>query len=181
MHTGKIWVSLKATTYMNRDRFLAFAWVFILFLFQNFLNYLFPGKCPPLLLMAVIFYSLREGSLFGMGLGASAGFLLELFGQGGLGFWMVNLAAIGALSGYVSAKIFQDSLLTEIFFPGIAFYFSTLAEIIFLQSRSGALSGWEVMGRAFLCRPLLVTLALSPILFGWLQKFSYTRRQRSRR
>ncbi len=110
-----------------------------------------------------------------MGLGAAAGFLLELFGQGGFGFWIVNLAAIGALSGYVSSKIFQDSLLTGIFLPGLAFYFSTLAEIIFLESKSGSLSGWQVMGEAFLFWPLAGTLLFSPLIFGWLDKFSSTR------
>ena len=160
---------------MSSDRLLAFVWVFILFLFQNFLNTLFPGKCPPFLLMAVIFYSLREGPRFGMGLGAAAGFLLELFGQGGFGFWIINLAVVGALSGYVSSKIFQDSLLTEIFLPGLAFYFSTLAEIIFLQTRTGLFSGWETMGRAFLFWPLLMTVIISPLFFGWLQKFLSTR------
>ena len=120
--------------------------------------------------MAVIFYSLREGALFGLGLGAASGFLLDLFGQGALGIWMLNLATVGALSGYVSSKIFQDSLLTEIFLPGIAFYFSTLAEVIFLQTRAGSFSGWEALGRAFLFWPLLGSLVFSPILFGWLQK-----------
>ncbi len=155
---------------MSKDRIAAFIWIFVLFLFQNFLNYLFPEKCPPFLLIAVIFYSLREGPLFGMGLGAVAGFLLELFGQGILGFWIVDLAAVGALSGYASSKIFQDSILTRIFLPGGAFYFSTLAEIIFLQSRAGTLNGWEAMGRAFLFWPLFGTLVVSPVLFRWMQK-----------
>ncbi len=123
----------------------------------------------------MIFYSLKEGSLFGIGLGAAAGFLLELFGQGGFGFWIINLSVVGGLSGYVSSKIFQDSLLTEIFLPGIAFYFSTVFEIIVLQSRSGTLPGWEAMGRAFLFWPLLATLVVSPVLFACLQKFTSAR------
>ena len=131
--------------------------------------------------MAVIFYSLREGALFGMVLGAVAGFLLELLGQGALGVWMLNLAAVGALSGYVSSKIFQDSLLTEIFLPGLAFYFSTLAEILFLQARSGSLNGWDALGRAFLFWPLLGSLVFSPVLFGWLQKRRSKVSWRSRR
>ena len=163
---------------MSKARFFAFVWVFVLFLLQNTLNYFFPGKCPSFLLVAVIFYSLREGAVFGLLLGAAAGFLLELFGQGGFGFWMLNLAAVGALSGYVSSKIFQDSLLTEIFLPGIAFYFSTLAEIIFLQLRAGSFSGWEAIGRAFLFWPLLGTLLFSPVIFAWLQNVSGRNRLR---
>jgi hypothetical protein len=166
---------------LSSDRFLAFVWVFILFLLQNLLNYLFPGKCPPLLLMAVIFYSLREGALFGSVLGAAAGFLLELFGQGGFGVWILNLAAVGALSGYASSKIFQDSLLTEIILPGLAFYLSTLAEIVFLQARAGVFSGWDALGGAFLFWPLLGSLVFSPALFGWLQKTSSSRRVRARK
>lgn len=161
-------------------RILALAWVFFLFLFQNFLNTLFPGKCPPLVLIAVVFYSLEEGSLFGMGLGMAAGFLLDLFGQGGVGFWMLNLAAVGALAGYASSKVFQDSLLTEIFLPAVAFYFSTLAEIVFLQSRAGVPVGWEVSGRAFLFWPMLTSLVISPTIFGWLQKFSFSRHKARR-
>ena len=162
---------------MSKERVLAFAWIFILFLIQNFFNYLFPGKCPPFLLIAVIFYSLREGPSFGVWLGATAGFLLELFSQGGFGFWIVTLAAAGALSGYVSSKIFQDSLWTGIFLPGIAFYFSTLAEIVYLKSKTGWALGWEVAGQAFLLCPLAGTLIVSPFLFGWLEKLSSKQRR----
>ena len=165
---------------MSNNRLLALVWIFVLFLLQNSLNYLFPGKCPPLLLVAVIFYSLREGALFGMALGAAAGFLLELFGQGTLGFWVLNLAAVGALSGYVSSKVFQDSLLTGILLPGVAFYFSTLAEIVFLQLKSGVFSGGEAIGRAFLFWPLLGALVFSPFIFSVLQRFS-SGRHRARR
>lgn len=146
-------------------------WIFILFLFQNFLNYLFPGKCPALLLIAVIFYSLREGPVFGIGLGAASGFLLELFAQGRFGFWIVDLGILGALSGYMASKVFQDGLLTGIFLSGIAFYLSTLAEILFLQSQTGQLPGWEVVLRAFLFWPLLSTSLISPVVFWGLQKF----------
>lgn len=165
---------------MSSDRFFAFILLFFLFFLQNFLNYLFPGKCPPLLLMAVVFYSLREGPVFGMWFGAAAGFLLELFGQGGFGVWALNLAAVGALAGFVSSKIFQDSLLTEILLPGLALYFSTLAEILTLQAHAGSLSVWEAAGRSFLWWPLLGSLVFSPLLFGWLERFSSSRRLRSR-
>ena len=161
---------------MSSRRFFAFVWVFILFLLQNFLAYLFPGKCPPLLLIAVIFYSLREGPRFGAVLGAGAGLLLELFWQGGFGFWPLNFAAVGALSGYVSSKIFPDGLLTEILLPGTAFYFSTLAEIVYLQLQTGTFSGWEAAGRAFLPWPFIGTLLISPVLFAWLQNVSSGRR-----
>jgi hypothetical protein len=156
---------------LTSNRVWAFIWVFIFFLFQNFLNYLLPEKCPFLLLIVVIFYSLREGPVFGMLLGAAAGFLLELFTQGRFGFWIVDLGILGVLSGYISSKIFQDSLLTGIFLPAIAFYFSTLAEIFFLQSQTWQFAEWEAVAGAFMLWPLLGTAVISPVMFAWLQKF----------
>ena len=115
-----------------------------------------------------------------MVLGVAAGFLLDLFGQGGFGFWMLNLAGVGVLSGYASSKVFQDSLLTEIFLPALAFYFSSLAEIIFLQLRSGTFSGGEALGRAFLFWPFLGSLVFSPVIFAWLERFYSVRSGRRR-
>ena len=70
---------------MNKTRFLAFFWIFILFLAQNAAHVLFSGEFFPLVLVAVIYYALLEGVSFGFLAGCFAGFLLDLFGIGQIG------------------------------------------------------------------------------------------------
>ena len=136
--------------------------IFILFLVQNSLNYLFMGNLPPLMLIGVIYYSLKQGSRFGTALGLFAGSLAEMYGQGGLGFYMTQYAAVGALSGFVSSKIFQDSLLAEILLPAAAAYFCAALES---RSFSAAFQPWVLTG----------TVVFSPLLFYCLQKSSVGR------
>ena len=133
--------------------------IFILFLVQNSLNYLFMGNWPPFLLIGVIYYSLKKGSRFGLALGLFAGALTEIYGQGGLGFYMTEYAAMGALSGFASSKIFQDSWLAEIFLPVAAAYFCAVSES---RSFSAAFQPWVLGG----------TVVFSPFLFFCLQRTS---------
>ena len=144
---------------MFRGRTGPFWLIFILFLVQNALNYLFMGDLPPLPLIGVIYYSLKKGSRFGVALGLFAGFLAEIYGQGGFGFLMAQAAAVGALSGFVSSKIFQDSLMAEIFLPAVVVYFCALSET---HSFSAAFQPWVLAGTAM----------FSPFLFFCLQRVS---------
>ena len=146
--------------------------LFLLFLAQNFFNYLFDGIVPPLTLIGVIYYSLKDGWRSGAKLGLFAGLLAELFGQGAPGFYMAQFAATGLLSGFVSSKIFQESLPAEIFLPLALTYLSMLSEMVFLGWAGGNRSGWECFGQAFRPRVLAAAVVVSPLLFSWLHRFS---------
>ena len=157
---------------MPSGRFRPWIALFLLFLAQNFLNYLFYGNVPPLTLIGVIYYSLKDGWRSGVKLGLFAGFLAELFGQGALGFYMAEFAVAGLLSGFVSSKIFQDSLPAEIFLPALLTYLSMLSEIVFLGASAGNPAGWGCLGLAFHFRILALTVLVSPLMFSWLHRFS---------
>ena len=153
---------------MFNGRVGPFALVFILFLIQNALNYLFMGALPPLPLIGVIYYSLKKGPRFGMGLGLFAGALMETYGQGGLGFYMAEYAVVGTLSGFISTRIFQDSLLAEILLPVTAAYLCAASES---RSFSAAFQPWVLAGTVF----------FSPFLFFCLQRISERRSGQWRR
>ena len=157
---------------MFRGRLWPFFFIFILFLAQNLLDYLFPGYAPALLLTGVIYYSLKKGWRIGPGLGLFAGFFIEIFSQGPLGFYMAQFAVAGVLSGLLSSKLFGDSLPTEIFLPAAAVYFSALAEVIALQITAGSSSPWRCFSLAFQPVTLAGTALFSPLLFFCLQKTS---------
>ena len=160
---------------MSNGRVAAFFWVFVLFCLQNFSSYLLGAAAPSLLLIGVMVYSLNEGSRFGLLLGLFAGFLSDLFGQGALGFGMMQLASVGVLSGLVSTQIFQEGYFTELFLPAVALYFSALAEILFTQNISGDAWGWACLGYAFRPWTLANTALVSPILFSFLKKHPSSR------
>ena len=155
---------------MFKERLWPLAVMFILFLIQNFLNYLFPQSAPPLSLIGVVYYSLKKGPRFGIFAGLFAGILGEMFARGILGFYMAEMAVVGALSGFASSKVFQDNLLTEIFLPAMITYLAMLAELIFLQIAAGQALSWGFFGQAFRGGVLLWTLGTSPVLFFFLRK-----------
>ena len=161
---------------MSKRRLAAFGLLFILFLAQNFLNYLFPQNVPPILLVGLIYYSLKEGWRFGTVLGLFTGMLLELFGQGALGFYLIQMTVLGALSGWASFAIFPDGLLTEILFPVLGAYLSMLSEVIFTQVSTAGFASASCLVLAFRPWVLLGTPIFSLFLFSWLQRALSRRR-----
>ena len=105
-------------------------------------------------------------------LGAFGGFFLDLLGTGLLGFSMFLYAAMGALAGFVSTRIFRESLMTEIFLPGLCFYGITVVEVISVKSQLGERVGAEVLIEGFLFWPFIATMALSPFIFSLLSKIT---------
>ena len=158
--------------------FSSFLWpcaaLFIFFIAQNFLQYLLAGNAPPLVLIAVVYYSLKKSALTGAFLGLFAGALMEIFAQGPLGAFMIPMALAGAASGGTAAKIFQDSWPAAILIPCVTAYFFSLAELACLQIQWGQ-GSWDIFGLAFQGRSLLWTLFLSPVVFFILGKTHGTR------
>lgn len=164
----------------SRIQWSAFFWVTGLFLLQNSLNYIFPGRIPSFILIGVVYYALLDGPKAGMIVGLFGGFFLDLFGSGRPGFSMFAYALSGVLAGFISSKIFRDSLLTEIFLPCFCFYGVTLMEVLSVKSQLGESAGLEVLAEAFLFWPIVTTVLASPILFSWLGKHSSASRYRRR-
>ena len=157
---------------MFRGRPWPFLFIFFLFVAQNFMNYLMAGNIPPVVLISVVYYSLKHGWRSGLWLGLFAGGLHEIFGQGPLGFYMAQFAAVGVLSGFLSSRIFGDSLLTEILLPTLAVYFSSLCEIFYVQWMAQDPSPWRNLSLAFRPGTLFITALFSPLLFYCLRKTS---------
>lgn len=154
---------------MSFDRARAFFWVFALFLLQNGLLYLFPAKVPALVLTGVLFYSLTEGTPFGVVIGAWGGFLMDLFSLGRPGFFTASFAGAGFFGGLLSSKIFRDSFLAQIVLPFAGLYGVNFVQLWRLQAQAGEPVGPGLLGEAFLPWPLFLTALCSPWLFGKLR------------
>ena len=165
---------------MNSFRPSAFFWVFVFFLIQNSLNYLFYSKAPFLILIVVLFYSLSEGAALGAFIGLWAGFLLDLFGTGRMGFWMTALAAAGYFSGSISKKVFPDSLFTKAGLSFVIFYVLNFAELLTVRYQSSEGMGFpHVFMEAFLFWPLVTTALCSPWVFQVLKRSTPDYRRRT--
>jgi rod shape-determining protein MreD len=160
------------------NRPLAFWWIFVLFLAQNALVYLFPQKAPALVLIGVLYFALAEGASFGAVLGVWGGLLLDLISSGRPGFFAAAFAVSGAGCGFISSKIFQDSLLTEILLPFVCLYLLMFAELWFLTVQGGDAAGPRMFAQAFLPWPLFSTLIASPFVFGRLHRSTAAQRRR---
>ena len=163
---------------MPSQRVLAFFWILVLFLAQNSLTYVFPEKAPALVLIGVLYYALAEGRTFGALIGIWGGLCIDLFGLGRPGFSMAAFAAAGFSCGFISSKIFQDSLPAEFALPVLSLYLIQLAELALLHAGSGEPLTAAMLGEALLLWPLLTTLAVSPWLFGKLRRVAPPKRRR---
>ena len=87
---------------------------------QSAIQGIFPSFHLPLLLIGVIFYALIEGPVFGAVIGCFAGFLMDMLCVGKMGSSMTLFSLTGMLTGFSAAKIFYDSILTQILLPVLA-------------------------------------------------------------
>ena len=158
---------------MTNRRVTAFFWVFLFFLAQNALQFIFPCRLPSLLLLTVIFYALFEGPVFGLALGAFAGFFLDLLTANAMGPWVWTLGLTGVASGYSAKKLFRDSLLTQMLLPALGEYLVSLAHLAMAPGpQPGALA---LLSQAW--SPVVIETALfSPLFFTFLKKISWVKK-----
>jgi rod shape-determining protein MreD len=134
-------------------------------------------------LICVLYYAFEKGTVFGMLVGLWAGFLTDLFLIPRPGFYMAFYAAVGAFSGTLASKVFQDSFFAEIVFPLFLSYALLFFEALLVNA--GTSSGYTP-GQLFLCSFLpwriAATAAVSPWLFSRLRDVSVgkVRRMRTR-
>ena len=160
---------------MKKARWFAFVLLFVLFLVQNAVSYVFPWLALSLVLVGVIYYALAEGPLFGLILGAYAGIYLEIFGYGKLGYQMAILAAVGAFCGFLASKVFKDSFFTHAVLPALCLYLAALLNLIVFKTLGEETVTFSVVGEAFLVKELFLTAAVSPFIFAALNKMSPNR------
>lgn len=162
---------------LNKPRILAFLWIFIFFLLQNGLQFVFPDRAPLLLLIGVVFYGLSEGPVFGFCLGLYAGFFMDIFGVGKLGLQITFFGLLGLLSGCAKSKVFSESLPTAILFPAIAYYL--LLCLNFITTRiffEGGAEAPVVFREALSIQALILMAVLSPFIFSFLHRYTLGKR-----
>ena len=162
------------------NRIFAFLWLFVIFLAENTLRFMFPDHVPPLLVSGVVFYALLEGPLFGLVIGCYAGFFLDLLGIGKIGYEMAVLGGIGCLSGVIASQIFRESVLTESVLPVAGVYLAALLNLVIFKMAAG--SGELTFGifQEAAAWPQLVLMAfVSPLIFKFLKKVSFARPKRT--
>ena len=159
----------------------SFFWVFLLFLIQNLLAYVFPGNAPALVLTGVICCALSEGVAFGALAGFWGGFWLDLLTLGRPGYYMGSFAVTGFLSGFLSKKVFQDGIFTKFGLPSLCFYLIMLVELCVLKAQIDEPITFAVVAEAFHPWPLFLTAVCSPWVFRRLRNYGPRYRQMSSR
>ena len=158
---------------LSKAHLLSFFWIFIFFLVQNGLSFIFLNQTPSLLLIGVIFYAMTQGAIFGFVIGCFGGFCLDLLGPGRMGQEIFILGFLGFLTGLASSKIFRDSLVTQVLLPFLGFTLKAFYDLwvnVSLVAREPV--SFETLERAWLCPAFLWTLIFSPLCFFWLKKVS---------
>lgn len=156
---------------MDPKKIFPFFWVFFFFLLQNTIGFFIPQRTPALLLLAILYYALSEGAGYGALLGAFAGLLLEIFGQGKMGAEVAVFAAAGWFFGRGGSAFFRESLFSQFLFPLLAFYFVALTRLAIYQIAAGEFDA-SLLGATFMPYDALVVLASAPVLFFFLRKVS---------
>lgn len=167
---------------MSRTRTAALIWIFVFFLFQNTLVFIWPGWVPPLLVTGVIFYALTEGRLFGLVIGCFAGFFLDLMGVGALGAEMAVFGALGLICGSISSKVFRDSAIVQALLPAGGYYFVSVLNLSFFNLKNGESVALPALFLSALDWPQIILIAASsPFVFLFLKKVSFLKKQGTRR
>lgn len=161
---------------MEPKKIAPFFWIFFIFLIQNALNFIVPQKSPVLLLAAVLFYALSEGPRFGFFLGAYTGMLLEIFGVGRIGGEMLVFSLMGFIFGQSSVTFFRESFFSQLVLPVLAFYFTVLLRFLLLRISGGITGEFSLIRESFLSWEIVAVMAVSPAIFFFLKKISYSRR-----
>lgn len=142
-----------------------------LFLAENAIGLLWPGRVPPLVLLAVVFFAMGEGAAFGTALGLASGFAFELYGTGKIGPHLAAFAACGALGGAFANRLFRDSFLTQFFVAPIA-YAAWAAATVMLSNSLFRSAGFEgvAFGDVFSFGTLAAATLSAPFFFALLKR-----------
>jgi len=146
---------------------LTFILIFVLNLWvQDFFSFL--GFSPRLLLLATLFFAVKEGPLTGECLGFLWGLLLDLAGQSHFGSQTFLLTAVGYSCGVLRGKIDETIFLAQISLVwGASFLF--ILGLFFLEVLFGGEPGRFLVWNSLL-EPLLAGV-VAPLYFFILNRW----------
>ncbi len=91
----------------------------------------YQGIGPDLVLLTVIYFSIKEGQVFGAVLGFIIGFLFDFFSGGIIGVSMFSKTIAGFIAGYFYNENKIDLTLGSAFFMVIVFLCSSIDSLLF--------------------------------------------------
>ncbi|MGD1830662.1 MAG: rod shape-determining protein MreD [Spirochaetaceae bacterium] len=138
----------------------------------------FYGILPDLVLIFVLFISLKGGSIKGEVIGFSGGLLLDFLSLSPLGFHCFIYAVIGFLAGYPHRNVTTESILTQFLFVTLGIIIKNILSSLLILVFSINTTSLSLMGRNFFIE-LLFTLIVTPFLFTFANKlYDLTHRKR---
>jgi rod shape-determining protein MreD len=137
------------------------------------------GVIPDIVLIIVLFFSLKEGSKVGELTGFFGGILIDFLSLSPLGFHGFIYCVIGFLTGLTNKNISTDSILTQ-----FLFIFSSLLLKGLLATITIVLFSIETTSLSFLSRNFFLELAytvlVTPLFFLFANKlYSLSHRRRA--
>lgn len=89
------------------------------------------GSVPDLILIILVFYTLRNGQIYGTVLGFILGFLFDLITGGLIGSAMISKTIAGFTAGYFSKETKRDQYLNSFLFSLIVLLCAAIDSIIY--------------------------------------------------
>ena len=114
----------------------------------------------------------------GLLVGCYAGAFLEIFSVGRVGHQMALFGGLGLLSGFLSRRVFRESVPVQVLVTCAAYYAASLSNLFLSQSAGEEGVDWGVLAESFSFSQLAVTAFFSPLVFGFLKKASAGGRER---
>ena len=142
---------------------------FFLFCLQNTILYVFPDYAPNLMIPAISLIGLRGGALRGAVAGLWAGFLMDVMSPDKPGFFMIAFSMAGFFSGVSSARLFRESLLTEVLLPALYYYLICLTQLFMIKRNLQEPLSLAILAEAVVLWKWVFTILASPVIFAVLR------------
>lgn len=146
---------------MNRKVLVYLLTLFVSVLLQStLLEYVAVyGVIPDVILIIILFISLKEGSKWGEIFGFFTGMLIDFLSLSPLGFFALIYCTIGFIMGLTNRNVSTDSLLTQIVFLIMALLIKFALSIFLIM-----LFSIETTSLSFISRNLPLEIAYSTII-----------------
>ena len=133
---------------------------------------------PDLVLVIVLFMSLKEGSLKGEITGFAGGIFVDFLSLAPLGFHSIIYGLIGFISGLTQKNVSTESILTQFLFIFISMICKYLVSSLIIVVFSVETTSFMLMGRHFFLE-LAYTMLITPLIFAMANRvYSATHKKR---
>ena len=133
---------------------------------------------PDLVMVIVIFISLKTGSLKGEISGFAGGLLIDFLSLAPLGFHCIIYAVVGFITGLTEKNVSTESILTQFLFIMIGLVCKYLISSLIIVVFSVETTSFFLMGRHFFLE-LAYTILITPLIFAVANRiFSLTHKKR---